>query len=258
MRRRRDELHDHHPDASQLRQEAAEKIARAEQLEAQQVEAERQAAAARAESEAQGAYLIAVSKARENLAAAVTQWEAAGRELLGAQADRAEAQAVVDEAEGDRVAAWAELEDALKGTDLARIRRTDAARAAAERGPELVRPALERASAAVTRATESRDQCAAVVAEMWEAAARLGTEALEGIDRPEALPPPPPPVALWDRLVAELQRREEIHERAMRDPTIRARRAGEAAAAARTENAHREALAAGAAWISNVHRAAGR
>ena len=121
------------PDPEQLRQEAADLIARAEKIDAEQAERERQAAAEQAERERQHLYLTRVAAARGTLAVAVDVWTQAGDVLEVAQADRDEAQALVDAATAEAAAGWAALEDALKGAgraDLERIYAADISRAA--------------------------------------------------------------------------------------------------------------------------------
>ena len=116
------------------------------QIEEEKADRERVAEAERQELQRQHDYLSAVSKARSNLAGAITGWEQAGHDVEAAQAERDEARELVAQAEADRAAAWAALDDAVKGAghaDLDRIREADVARAAAEHAPALVTPRLE-------------------------------------------------------------------------------------------------------------------
>ncbi len=243
-------------DAEELRRQAVVLVTQAEELEAAQAEAERVAQAERDELDRVHSYLVAVSKARENLAGAIAGWEQAGTEVDAATAERDSAAELVAAAEADKAAAWAELERTLAAAgraDLDRIREADVARAAAEHAPALVAPRLEAAEAALARAIETRDLTAAVVAETFSALCRLGVQ----VERPAAVPAPPTVAELQAAAMAEARRRDERHVAAMADPRFQAQRRRQAALAAnRRELAARQAANAGAGFIADVQRAA--
>ncbi len=197
---------------SSAEQAAAELIGRAEMVEAERQEFERQ-----------HLYVSAVGDKREALAASVDAWNAARDELERAEAERDRTRSVMQRAHAEVAQARQELDRAAAAaTDLDRIGDSRLALAKAEDVPRLLAPSVERAEATVGAATESVKWCAVVVKESHEALGRLGPEALQGIERPAALPKQPDPYK-------ELARKAELMELAARDPQIRARRAREAA-----------------------------